>query len=120
MQSNGEVADLASLSADKPDTEMPESTVAPIDDSSPAPTPPPAASTDDAVAEPAAEESGPETTAQNDTGASSPIQITTDEVTAGEVGPWVDVTSDGKVKKRTFKSGSGQVPELHSVCLGTY
>lgn len=32
---------------------------------------------------------------------------------------WKDLTDDAGVKKRTIRSGTGEAPELHSVCLGT-
>ena len=32
---------------------------------------------------------------------------------------WKDVTDDAGVKKRTIRAGTGETPELHSICLGT-
>lgn len=31
---------------------------------------------------------------------------------------WVAVTDDNGVRKRTISTGSGETPQLHSICLG--
>lgn len=33
---------------------------------------------------------------------------------------WIAVTGDNGVRKRTIRTGSGETPKLHSVCLGMF